>query len=68
VSRTSGAFRFSDLLNPGGWLCFESAKDRRRLKPIPEDWHTKDEYSLAYYCARAESVRGTTQDFAPSGK
>jgi hypothetical protein len=30
-------------LRPGrvtrGWLCFESAGERRRLQPIPENWH-----------------------------
>jgi hypothetical protein len=22
-----------------GWLCFESSAERRRLQPIPPDWH-----------------------------
>jgi hypothetical protein len=29
-----------------GWLCFESAGERRRLQPIPEDWHHSDDAGL----------------------
>lgn len=67
-SRTSGSLTRESVLLPAvGWLCFESDQDRRRLKPIPPDWETKDAILLEYYCAKADSVRGTTKDFAPDG-
>jgi hypothetical protein len=30
--------RHSLLVNKQGWLAFESATERRRLSPIPENW------------------------------
>ena len=30
-----------------GWLCFESEKERRRLQPIPENWHLRKDAELA---------------------
>ncbi len=30
----------------GGWLCFESATEKRRLLPIPPDWKTAPEDRL----------------------
>lgn len=47
-----------------GWLCFETIGDRRRLRPIPPEWATRNDGALQYYLARAVSVLGTTQDFA----
>ncbi|MEO7457819.1 MAG: hypothetical protein ABIY52_16270 [Gemmatimonadaceae bacterium] len=35
VSRVPVAFR-------GGWLCFQSARERRRLAPIPPGWEDWD--------------------------
>lgn len=29
-----------------GWLCFQSATERRRLAPIPPGWHTWEERAL----------------------
>ena len=42
----------------GGWLTFESDHERRRLAPIPADWHIASIDLLAHWCARALSVRG----------
>lgn len=30
-----------------GWLCFESKGERRRLQPIPENWHLQSDAELA---------------------
>lgn len=43
---------------PESWLCFESARERRRLTPIPERWENTDEGALKRLCARAERVKG----------
>lgn len=47
------------LLTPeldGGWLCFMSDQEKRRLNPVPEDWERCPDESLAEYCERARSV------------
>jgi len=36
-----------------GWLVFESASQKRRLAPVPPDWETLPEHSLAALCAKA---------------
>jgi hypothetical protein len=40
-----------------GWLCFESGVERRRLRPIPEDWNRCDEAVLRNYCRDAAPVQ-----------
>ena len=47
------------LLTPeldGGWLCFMSDEDKRRLIPIPAEWDRCSEEELEAYCRRARSV------------
>ena len=39
-----------------GWLCFESAGEKRRLSPIPEDWTTCDEATLEDYLHQGRIV------------
>jgi hypothetical protein len=41
-----------------GWLCFECAKEKRRLSPIPLDWNTCSEKLLEVYSRHAEPVPG----------
>jgi hypothetical protein len=41
----------------GGWLAFESAREKRRLAPIPDDWLALSDEDLAGLCARATFVR-----------
>lgn len=36
-----------------GWLCFESVNERRRLWPIPEQWHRMSDAELARLCSQA---------------
>lgn len=36
-----------------GWLCFESAREKRRLARYPADWSALDDAELAGLCARA---------------
>jgi hypothetical protein len=40
----------------GGWLVFESEREKRRLSPVPTDWHLAGEEQLRALCARAEVV------------
>lgn len=40
-----------------GWLCFESAAERRRLLPIPTDWEDCGHDALESYCRSATPVR-----------
>ena len=37
----------------GGWLVFESVDGKRRLRPIPRDWHLASTAELESMCARA---------------
>lgn len=40
-----------------GWLCFDSADDKRRLSPIPGDWSTCGDERLEWYLSQAAVVR-----------
>lgn len=40
----------------GGWLVFESEREKRRLSPVPPEWHLATEAQLRTLCARAEVV------------
>ena len=40
-----------------GWLCFESATEKRRLGPIPEDWTTASDEQLRRYRDAAQPVQ-----------
>jgi hypothetical protein len=40
-----------------GWLCFESAEEKRRLRPVPPSWEEGTEDDLWGYCCSAEPVR-----------
>lgn len=45
-----------------GWLCFESAKGKRRLSPVPDGWKTLEPQDLERMLGRATGVnrlRGT---------
>jgi hypothetical protein len=45
-----------DERRKGGWLVFESASEKRRLSPYPDDWRTIPGVDLAILCARAVRV------------
>ena len=36
-----------------GWLCFENATERRRLQPIPEQWHLLKDAELSELLSQA---------------
>lgn len=40
----------------GGWLAFESGEERRRLAPIPADWHTLSDDALRSLWREAEHL------------
>lgn len=39
-----------------GWLCLESASQKRRLSPIPPEWESLSDEALAELCAKADVV------------
>lgn len=41
-----------------GWLCFDSASEKRRLSPIPEEWQLLTNVQLAELAERAEIASG----------
>lgn len=49
--------RIVDSMVLRGWLCFESAEERRRLSPVPDDWESCSEAVLIGYCAAAQRAR-----------
>lgn len=40
----------------GGWLCFETAGEKRRLAPVPRGWERLSEIELARLCHTAPRV------------
>jgi hypothetical protein len=46
---------------PAAWLCFESATQRRRLSPVPEDWREAppEELRRLLRLAKGRGERGT---------
>lgn len=51
---TSSAFKETVFAN--GWLCFESAQEKRRLAPIPAGWELTAQEQLEALCGRALPV------------
>lgn len=45
----------------GGWLCFESDSDKRRLSPIPPGWAQSSDAEIEDYCRLAHPVRRSAQ-------
>lgn len=41
----------------GGWLCFESGEDKRRLSPAPVGWAEITDSELWALCGTAQSVK-----------
>ena len=39
-----------------GWLCFESAGEKRRLHPIPQAWESRSDGELWTFCSEAQPV------------
>ena len=39
------------------WLCFESKGERRRLQPVPENWHLLSDGELAGLLKQARTAR-----------
>lgn len=55
--RTSGRDRRRRVMHPhlqGGWVCFTSAREKRRLYPPPPGWDAVTDAELEALCARAE--------------
>lgn len=44
-----------------GWLVFESPTGKKRLRPIPKDWHLASVEELESMCARAERASRSSQ-------
>jgi hypothetical protein len=39
-----------------GWLCFETADEKRRLAPVPEGWDRADDETIEQWCCVAKPV------------
>ena len=55
-----------DLL--GGWLCFESATEKRRLPPIPRNWESASEERLNLLCRVATEAYSDRRGNVSSNK
>ncbi|CAN5165993.1 hypothetical protein BH09GEM1_BH09GEM1_23050 [soil metagenome] len=51
--RHEARLRLSDG-ESGGWLVFESVGGKKRLRPIPREWHLASVEELESMCARAQ--------------
>lgn len=51
--------RSEHITAKAGWLCFESADERRRLTPIPADWTRCDDAKMQTYLREAKPARAT---------
>jgi hypothetical protein len=45
-----------------GWLCFESAAEKRRLLPVPADWANCSDGTLRRYLDQAKRVQRQVAD------
>lgn len=55
--RRSGRDRRRRVMHPhlqGGWVCFTSGREKRRLYPPPADWSAASDAELEAMCARAD--------------
>lgn len=41
----------------GGWLCFDSPGEKRRLYPIPREWDRLSDAELWHLCQQSRSAR-----------
>jgi hypothetical protein len=46
-----------------GWLCFESATEKRRLAPVPPGWQRMSDRGLEELCARAIATPKTARHY-----
>jgi hypothetical protein len=46
-----------------GWLCFESASEKRRLAPVPSGWQQMSDRGLEELCNSATAVVKTTLEW-----
>jgi hypothetical protein len=64
---TVGAIRPGRLTR--GWLCFENPEERRRLQPIPENWHHLPDSELLALLQQARiAPRRTSQGPGPGAR
>lgn len=40
-----------------GWLCFDCGSEKRRLAPLPVNWHDRSDEDLWFWCRAAVPVR-----------
>ena len=65
AERRRGGFALTPGME-GGWLCFESAAEKRRLAPVPEAWESCGDEELAGHLARAQPAPRRIVDGARS--
>ena len=65
VLRSSAADQGRNILPAdytAGWLVFQSAREKRRLAPVPEDWATYDVGALEALRRRAQPARSAPRE------
>jgi hypothetical protein len=56
VDSAAGSARLPEAL-PGGWLCFATDGEKRRLHPRPDAWDACSDAELEALQAKADAVR-----------
>jgi hypothetical protein len=67
AAAASAISTFPSTTLAGGWLCFESANEKRRLSPVPPEWELCDEAALCTFCDRAGFITPTPRDVPRTG-
>ena len=52
---SSGSHLPREMAN--GWLCFDCGARKRRLAPLPSEWHARPDEDLWFWCRAADPVR-----------
>ena len=51
-----------------GWLCFETAGEKRRLAPVPEGWDRADDETIEQWCCTAKPVPKRKSEQGPNAR
>ena len=49
-----------------GWLCFDCGTEKRRLAPLPVNWHERPDDDLRFWCRAAVPVRARVPHELPA--
>ena len=63
--RTQSRTSLSSTPYANGWLCFESATEKRRLAPIPDGWEMRPPAAIAELLQQATPVTSRARNQEP---